>query len=124
MGVSDWVISVTIVAAGTSLPEFATSMTAIIKGRYGISAGNLIGSDLFNLLGVLGLTAIIRPIVPTGPQYNSVLILVGMVVVVVLMMRTGWRLARWEGAALVVFNLGRWVWDFMTGGPPTPPAPG
>ncbi|MHC5020550.1 MAG: calcium/sodium antiporter [Planctomycetota bacterium] len=72
-GVSEWVISVTIVAAGTSLPEFATSMAAIIKGRYGISAGNLIGSDLFNLLGVLGLTAIIMPIRPSAAAYSSVL---------------------------------------------------
>jgi cation:H+ antiporter len=44
-----------------------------------------------------------------------------MVVVVVILMRTDWKLARWEGAALVIFNLGRWIWDFMHGGPPTPP---
>lgn len=117
MGVSDWVISVTIVAAGTSLPEFATSMAAILKGRYGISAGNLIGSDLFNLLGVLGVTALIKPIQPSAAAYSSVLILVGMVTVVVILMRTGWKIARWEGAMLVVFNIGRWIWDFMHGAP-------
>ena len=61
MGVSDWVIAVTIVAAGTSAPEFATSVTAAIKGRHGIAVGNLIGSDLFNLLGVLGLAGMINP---------------------------------------------------------------
>ena len=47
MGISDWVIAVTIVAAGTSAPEFATSLSAAIKGRHGIAVGNLIGSDLF-----------------------------------------------------------------------------
>ncbi len=50
-GVSEWAIGVTIVAAGTSAPEFATSLVAVIRGRHGISAGNLIGSDIFNLLG-------------------------------------------------------------------------
>ena len=55
LGVSDWVIAVTIVAAGTSAPEFATSVAAALKGRHGIAIGNLIGSDLFNLLGVLSL---------------------------------------------------------------------
>ena len=60
-GISDWVIAVTIVAAGTSAPEFATSLTAAIKGRHNIAIGNLIGSDLFNLLGVLGLAGMINP---------------------------------------------------------------
>ena len=60
-GISDWVIAVTIVAAGTSAPEFATSIAAAIKGRHGIAIGNLIGSDLFNLLGVLGLAGVINP---------------------------------------------------------------
>ena len=61
LGVSDWVIAVTIVAAGTSAPEFATSIAAALKGRHGIAIGNLIGSDLFNLLGVLGLAGMINP---------------------------------------------------------------
>ena len=60
-GVSDWVIAVTIVAAGTSAPELATSLTAAFKEKHGMAIGNLIGSDLFNLLGVLGLAGIINP---------------------------------------------------------------
>jgi cation:H+ antiporter len=53
--ISEWAIAVTVVAAGTSTPELATSLVATIRRRHGISAGNLIGSDLFNLLDVLGL---------------------------------------------------------------------
>jgi cation:H+ antiporter len=62
IGVSEWIIGITIVAGGTSVPELATSMVAVYKGRYGISAGNLIGSDLFNMLGVLGVAAILNPL--------------------------------------------------------------
>ena len=60
MGVSDWVIGATIIAAGTSAPEFATSLTAAMKSRYGMSVGNLIGSDIFNLFGVLGVAGMMR----------------------------------------------------------------
>lgn len=114
LGVSEWVIGVTIVAAGTSAPEFATSLIAVIKGRHGVSAGNLIGSDLFNLLGVLGLAALIRPMTVEASAVSSVLVLVGMVIlVVVFLMRTGWQISRWEGALLIAINLFRWILDFL-----------
>ncbi|PWH15281.1 MAG: conjugal transfer protein TraR [Anaerolineae bacterium] len=114
LGVSEWVIGVTIVAAGTSAPEFATSLIAVIKGRHGVSAGNLIGSDLFNILGVLGLAALIRPMTVEASAVSSVLVLVGMVIlVVVFLMRTGWQISRWEGALLVAINLFRWILDFL-----------
>ena len=111
-GISEWVIGVTIVAAGTSAPEFATSLVAALKGRYGISAGNLIGSDLYNLLGVLGLAGILRPLTIDGAGLGSLYILVGMVLVVVVFMRTGFRVSRPEGFFLVGINLVRWVFDF------------
>jgi hypothetical protein len=60
-GVSEWVIGVTIVAAGTYAPKLATSMAGVINGRYALSAGNVISSDIFNLFGVLGLTGMLRP---------------------------------------------------------------
>ncbi|MBO9362693.1 MAG: sodium:calcium antiporter [Thermoflexus sp.] len=113
VGISEWAIGVTIVAAGTSAPEFATSLVAVFRGRHGISAGNLIGSDIFNLLGVLGLAAAIRPITVDPSVYSSLWVLAGMVVlVVVFLMRTGWVLSRWEGALLVLINLVRWILDF------------
>jgi cation:H+ antiporter len=115
-GISEWVIGVTIVAAGTSAPEFATSLVAALKGRYGISAGNLIGSDLYNLLGVLGLAGILRPLTIDAAGLGSLYILVGMVLLVVVFMRTGFRVSRAEGFFLVGLNLIRWIFDFWAAG--------
>ena len=113
-GVSDWVIGVTIVAAGTSAPEFATSMMALVKGRHGMAIGNLIGSDLFNLLGVLGLAGILRaPLVISPEARGSMFMLVFMVALVVVFMRTNWQISRLQGLTLVVLNLIRWTLDFM-----------
>lgn len=113
MGITEWVIGVTIVAIGTSAPEIATSLVALLRGQHGMSAGNLIGSDLFNLLGVLGFAAILQPMTVDAAARGSVFLLAGMVLLVVLMMRTGWRLSRVEGSVLVVITLIRWVFDFM-----------
>ena len=111
-GVSDWVIAVTIVAAGTSAPELATSLTAAFKGKHGMAVGNLIGSDLFNLLGVLGLAGMINPAMIQKDIYGSILILIVMVGLVLAMMRTGWEISRSEGGFLVTVNLIRWYLDF------------
>lgn len=62
LGVSDAIIGLTIVAAGTSLPELATSVTAAVKGNSGIAIGNVIGSNIFNIFMVLGSTAVIKPL--------------------------------------------------------------
>ncbi|MEM7332017.1 MAG: sodium:calcium antiporter [Chloroflexota bacterium] len=113
-GLSEWVIGVTIVAAGTSAPELATSLIGVLRGRHGISIGNLIGSDLFNLLGVLGLAAIIQPMTVASGAYGSLWLLFALVTLVVILMRTGWRLSRWEGGLLVVINLVRWIADFTS----------
>ena len=113
-GISDWVIAVTIVAAGTSAPEFATSIAAAIKGRHGIAIGNLIGSDLFNLLGVLGLAGIINPSVITQDIFDSVFLLVMMVGLTLLLIRTKWKISRLEGTLLVSINLIRWYFDFAS----------
>ncbi len=111
MGISEWVIGVTIVAAGTSAPEFVTSLVAVLKGRYGISAGNLIGSDIFNLVGVLGLAGMIRTLHIDLAATGSLYMLVGMILIVILFMRTGWRLTRAEGCFLFIIGLIRWIID-------------
>jgi cation:H+ antiporter len=108
-GLSDWAIAVTVVAAGTSAPEFATSLVAAIKGRHGISAGNLIGSDLFNIMGVLGLAAILRPLHVAQDAPLDIFLMVLLVITVVIMMRTGWKISRTEGAILILVNLLRWI---------------
>lgn len=77
LGVSDAVIGLTIVAAGTSLPELATSVTAALKGKTGIALGNVIGSNIFNIFLVLGCSATIRPL-PFGDINNiDLLVLTG-----------------------------------------------
>ena len=105
IGLSEWVIGVTIVAAGTSAPEFATSLIAIVKKKHGISAGNLVGSNIFNLLGVLGLAAIIRPMSVDEGAFMSIIMLTGLTVIVLVLMRTGWRISRKEGIVLIILNL-------------------
>ena len=111
-GVSDWVIAVTIVAAGTSAPELATSLTAAFKNKHGMAIGNLIGSDLFNLLGVLGLAGIINPTNIQSDIHSSIIVLIIMVAMVLVMMRTNWQISRLQGTILVSLNLVRWYLDF------------
>ena len=112
-GISEWVIAVTIVAAGTSAPEMATSLAAVIKGKYGMSAGNLIGSDLFNILGVLGVAGMLNPLSVNEEALGSLAMLSGMVILVIVFLRTSWKLERWEGAVLFLIGLARWIFDFM-----------
>jgi len=113
MGVSDWVIGATIVAAGTSAPEMATAIVAALRGHYGISVGSLIGSDIFNTFGVLGIAAIMRDLpVDIGARAN-LLLLVAMVALVIIFMRTGWKISRREGIILVLIGLSRWVYSFV-----------
>jgi cation:H+ antiporter len=110
-GVSEWAIAVTIVAGGTSTPELAASLRAALSGRASMSIGNLVGSDIFNMLGVLGVAGVLRPMVIGAEAQSSLVMLVGMCVVTVFFMRTGWRLARWEGAVLLLAALARWGAD-------------
>jgi len=113
-GVSEWVIAVTVVAAGTSVPELATVLAGVARGHMALSAGNVIGSDIFNVLGVLGLAGMIQPMALAPEARMSLLALSGMVLVVALTMRTGWRVSRFEGAVLLVLALIRWVMDFAS----------
>ncbi len=107
-GISEWMIGITIVAAGTSVPELATSLVALIKGRYGLSIGNLIGSDLFNMLGVLGTASIIRPLTISQSDYYSLLILAVYLIILFIFIRVGWRITKIEGAIILLIALFRW----------------
>jgi cation:H+ antiporter len=111
-GISEWVIGVTIVAMGTSTPELVTSLVAVLRGHHGLSVGNLIGSDIFNLLGVLGVTGTLQSLTVSPEAYSSLFLLCGMVVTVVIMMRTGWQVSRVEGGILVCIGMVRWIMDF------------
>lgn len=108
VGISEWMIGITIVAAGTSVPELATSIVAVTKGRHGISIGNLIGSDLFNMLGVLGVAAIIRPLTILDTDYLSIVFMAATLIIIFIMIRTGWKISRLEGGILIAIALARW----------------
>lgn len=112
-GLSEWMIGVTIVAAGTSIPELATSVVAVIKGRHGISAGNLIGSDIFNMLGVLGVASIIRPLTISEADYTSLILLAVSMVVLFIILRTNWKITKLEGMILILIALARWSIVFI-----------
>lgn len=107
-GVSDAVIGLTIVAAGTSLPELATSLTAAIKGNSGIAVGNVIGSNIFNVFLVLGCSATIRPLPFGGITLTDLLVLTG---ASLLFWIFGWffgnrTITRAEGALLLTGYIG------------------
>lgn len=100
LGVSETVIGLTIIAAGTSMPELATSMVAAFRGQSDIALGNVLGSSLFNLLFVLGGTAMIRPVSTAGLQHFDLYALIGVTVLMLPLLATGKRLGRLEGLLL------------------------
>ncbi|MDC8773579.1 calcium/sodium antiporter [Roseateles albus] len=104
LGVSDLVIGLTIVAAGTSMPEVATSIMAAIRGQRDIAIGNVVGSNIFNILGCLGLTALIAPAgVPVAASVLNFDIWVMLVVALACLpvMLSGREIARWEGFVFI-----------------------
>jgi len=102
-GVSEQLIGVTVVAAGTSMPELITSMVAAFRKQPDISLGNLVGSNVFNLLGILGITAAIRPIISDHAAFRIDLMAMALVALLLYpLMRFGNRMGRWQGAILVV----------------------
>ena len=102
LGVSEGVVGLTVVAGGTSLPELATSVVAARKGQSAIAIGNVIGSNVFNILLILGLTATISPLQIQGITLVDLSMMLGSVVLVWLFSRTKYTVERWEGAVLVI----------------------
>lgn len=101
LGLSEGVVGLTIVAGGTSLPELATSVVAARKGQSAIAIGNVIGSNVFNILLILGLTATICPMEIRGITIVDLMMMLGSVSLVWLFSRTRYTVERWEGALLV-----------------------
>ena len=104
MGVSELVIGLTIVAAGTSMPEVATSITAAIRGQRDIAVGNVVGSNIFNILAVLGLTAMVAP--GGLPVSQAALnfdfpVMLAVAVACLPIFFVGYTIQRWEGAVFL-----------------------
>jgi cation:H+ antiporter len=108
-GVSDWVIGGTIVAAGTSTPEFAVSLVALRRGSLGVSVGNVVGSNVFNLVGIVGFAALLRPLSVSGAALETLGWLAAVSVVMVAALWTGRVLSRLEGALFAGSELLRWA---------------
>ncbi len=114
MGISDIVIGASLVAVGTSLPELATALVAARRRQADIIIGNLVGSNLFNILGALGLSALIRP-VQVAPsllrfEFLALLLFTGAMAVV---LYTGQRVSRAEGGVLLASYVVFMVWLFL-----------
>jgi len=102
VGMSEAVIGLTVVAVGTSLPELVTSVVAAVRGQGDIAVGNVLGSNLFNVLGILGVTALILPLEPGGITAPTLGVLVATSVAVAVAASTARRVTRIEGAALLL----------------------
>jgi cation:H+ antiporter len=106
MGVSGLVIGLTIVAAGTSLPEVATSVLATLRGERDIAVGNVVGSNIFNILSVLGLGSVVAPggiPVPPGALTFDFPIMIAVAIATLPVFFTGYTIARWEGAVFLAY---------------------
>lgn len=102
LGVPEVVVGLTLVALGTSLPELVTSLVAARRGEPDIATGNVVGSNVFNVLGILGVSALVRPIpMPSGGGWRDLAVMAGVSLLVWPFLRTGMRLGRREGAVLV-----------------------
>jgi cation:H+ antiporter len=103
---SELVIGLTVVAAGTSLPEVATSVMAAARGERDIAVGNVVGSNIFNILGVLGLSAVVAPsAVPVAPALLSfdLPVMIAVAVVCLPIFFNGMTVFRWEGGLLLLY---------------------
>ena len=110
LGVSEGVVGLTIVAGGTSLPELATSVVAARKGQSALAIGNVIGSNVFNILLILGLTATITPLDIDDITIVDMSVMLLSVVMVWLFSRTRYTVERWEGGLLVLLYLAYLGW--------------
>ncbi|MEQ9562420.1 MAG: sodium:calcium antiporter, partial [Woeseiaceae bacterium] len=99
LGVNESIVGLTIVAAGTSMPELVTSLIAAVKRQSDIAIGNIIGSNIFNILGILGVTALVQPIdVPAQIRNVDGYLMCGVTLLFVAASITGRRISRGEGA--------------------------
>lgn len=110
LGVSDAVIGLTIVAGGTSLPELATSVVAARKGQSAMAIGNVLGSNVFNILCILGCTSVISPIQIQGITLVDILVMGLSVVPLWLFSYTKYRVERWEGIILTALFVVYMAW--------------
>jgi len=119
MGVSDLVIGLTIIAIGTSLPELAASIMSVIKGEHDIAVGNVVGSNMFNILGVLGLPGLIHPFTLPAESLSRDFGVMAILTVALFLMSFGingrqGRINRLEGGTLLAAYVGYMGWLYVS----------
>lgn len=103
LGMSETLIGLTIIAIGTSMPEFVTSVVAAVRGHSAVALGNILGSNIYNVLGIGGVTGIIAPtMIPVEIARFDNLVMVAASLALIALARTGHRINRAEGAALLL----------------------
>ena len=112
LGVSEAVVGLTLVALGTSLPELATTVVAARRGHAEMALGNAVGSNIFNVLGVLGPAALTAPIAAVGVGADVLAIMVSAGLLTLLFFVTGARTRRWEGAVLLA-GYAAYIWYIL-----------
>jgi len=110
LGISEAVIGITIVSVGTSLPELATSAVAAIKKEADIAVGNIIGSNVFNLLSILGITGLIHPLDSSSFGLVDLSVMLGLTIIIWPLMRRGFQINRLEGGLLLAIYGGYITW--------------
>ena len=113
LGVSDAVIGLTIVAGGTSMPELATSMVSAKKGNSDIAIGNVIGSNVFNILMIIGITGLVKPMHIVGITTLDLIMMLASMLLMWFFCRTTYKVKRWEGAVLTIIYLAYLTWLIM-----------
>lgn len=111
-GVSEAIIGLTIVAAGTSTPELAASIVAALKKEPDIAIGNIVGSNIYNILCILGAAGLIAPINAGGVAWLDLSVMLGFALLLVPILWTGFIIKRWEAGILLAFYGGYlfWLW--------------
>jgi cation:H+ antiporter len=113
LGVAESVIGLTIVAVGTSMPELVTSVVAALRRHGDVALGNVLGSNIYNVLGIGGATALIAPTaIPDDIARFDIFVMLAVALLLLALGRTGWRIGRREGALLIAAYGGylAWVW--------------
>ncbi len=113
MGVSEAVIGLTIVALGTSLPELATSVVAVIKNERDIAVGNVVGSNIFNILVIMGIAPMVSDLHAPNINMVDLAVMLALVPVLWIMMKTGKKVSRTEGGILLAVYIAYTVWLFF-----------
>ncbi|SHF71545.1 calcium/sodium antiporter [Ornithinibacillus halophilus] len=105
LGMSETLVGLTIIAVGTSLPELVTSITAALKKESEIALGNIVGSNIFNILFVLGSASVISPLVVNTKVFTDIFVMIILTVLLMIFSRTKFRVGKIEGSVLVILYI-------------------